>query len=87
MFTEHQDAISARSDWAARRREALDRIADELAALAIEDYQHQIGPRGCSERAAYREVADDLKGVTSLIDSAVRDRLMDYLFEQRRGDN
>lgn len=79
-----QDAIRNRSSWAEAQREAIKTAVAALAPLAVEDFRHQIGPRGCSVTAGFREANEDAENVGTAIAEALKKAIMDYMIETRR---
>lgn len=77
------DPITARADWSSRRDATLARIAEELVALAIEDFEHQVGPRGCGAYAGYKEANGELSDALESIRERVSNRLQKHYIDRK----
>lgn len=77
------DAVQARSDWMKRREAKLAAAVELLKEVAVEDFQHQVGPRRCSDYAGFTEVVGNIKAGTERIAEDLEREFTDWYMINR----
>lgn len=83
MNDAQQDAINARMAWGEKRRTLFKEFAEKLSVLAVEDFEHQVGPRGVEQYKSYLEANEATKSfcddLANCVKGAVQKKLSDRM--------
>lgn len=79
-----RDAIADRAAWQVSKEAAIKAAVELLTQVAVDDFAHQVGPRGLDALGAYREASYEATMMADAVQEQVNDRLQKHYLQWRR---
>lgn len=84
MNEAQRDAIVDRAAWKVSKEVAIKAAVELLTQVAVDDFAHQVGPRGLDALGAYGEASYAATGMADAVQEQVNDRLQKHYLQWRR---
>lgn len=84
MDNTRRDAIADRAAWQVSKETAIKAAVELLTQVAVDDFAHQVSPRGLDALGAYREASYEVTMMTDAVQERVSDRLQKHYLQWRR---